>query len=211
MRYILGRAAASSSPSLGPALTEILSPASSANVGLICSDRMINLPTTLMGDLYHFLSSEIDTAATNFDANPASFTPASTSTSTSASTPNPYRFSHFIVLSRAYTLHQSSLDTDSGPSAKKKKKDSTAAAGGADSTTAGLMYFHTEDELFRNDAVAFGDYEFQNPRDEGAIDAKRAFSNEATRSRGHLMVMEADKFKESYLSVFREYMQSLEQ
>ena len=97
----------------------------------------------------------------------------------------PYAFTHYLVLSKAYSEVASSLPAAGQPPSKKKK------AGKADGET---FYFHPEDEVLHAHAVGHTVFDYDTPRDEGASDSKRAFQEVGIEPRGHLTLIEAAKF-----------------
>lgn len=98
----------------------------------------------------------------------------------------PYAFTHYLVLSKAYQEVESSLPASEQPPSKKKK----ATKGGEKET----FYFHPEDEVLQQHALGFGCFEFESPVDEGASDSKRAFQELGVKPMGHMVLIEADKF-----------------
>lgn len=98
----------------------------------------------------------------------------------------PYAFTHYLILSKAYMEVESSLPMADQPPSKKKK--ATKAE------TAETFYFHPEDEVLQKHAVAHGSFEYESPVDEGASDSKRAFQELGVKPMGHMLLIEADKF-----------------
>ena len=78
-------------------ISEILQPTSKAEVGLILTERLINIPPQLAPPMYKMLLEEISWAVEEKE---------------------PYTFSHFLVLSKTYVEVESTLDR---PEKKKKK------------------------------------------------------------------------------------------
>jgi protein BCP1 len=98
----------------------------------------------------------------------------------------PYAFTHYLVLSKCYSEIASALPSDEAPKAKKSKKADAAGE---------TFYFHPEDEVLHKFAVGYGSFEYDTPVDEGASDSKRAFQELGVRPKGHLVLVEADKFE----------------
>ncbi|KAL5116503.1 Mss4p nuclear export [Pleosporales sp. CAS-2024a] len=85
-----------------PALAPLLDPSSSAaQVGLILTERFINMPHEVVPPMYTMLLEEIQWALQESE---------------------PYAFTHYLVLSKCYSQIQSALTTDDAPRGKKAKK-----------------------------------------------------------------------------------------
>ncbi|KAH7395371.1 p21-C-terminal region-binding protein-domain-containing protein [Phaeosphaeria sp. MPI-PUGE-AT-0046c] len=154
-------------PSSIPSLPSLLDPSSgSAQIGLILTERFINMPHEIVPPMYTMLREEIDWALQEAE---------------------PYNFTHYLVLSKCYSEIASTLPTDEAPRGKKAKK----SGGEGDE----LFYFHPEDEVLHKYAQGWGSFEYETPVDEGASDAKRAFQELGVRPKGHLVLIEAGKFE----------------
>ncbi|KAF9739313.1 hypothetical protein PMIN06_000994 [Paraphaeosphaeria minitans] len=161
----------STTPSLAP-LNTLLTAPSTAQIGLILTERFINMPHEIVAPSYKMLQEEIQWALDEKE---------------------PYAFTHYLVLSKAYMEVESNLPAAEQPPAKKKK-----AAKSDDRET---FYFHPEDEVLHTHALGFGSFEFESPVDEGASDSKRAFQDMGVKPMGHLILIEADKFAEAVSAV----------
>ncbi|KAK0664748.1 Protein bcp1 [Lasiodiplodia hormozganensis] len=155
---------ASSSPSLAE-LPALLDPSSPAQVGLILTERFINMPSEIVPPMYTMLQEEIQWALDEKE---------------------PYQFSHYLIVSKTYLEVESKLDMEENRPNKKKRKDGSAGAE--------VFYFHPEDEVLHKHALAHSTYEYTKQGDEGASDAKRAFQDAGIKPMGHLMLIEASKF-----------------
>lgn len=134
-------------------------------VGLILTDRLINVPSEVVPPMYTMLLEEIEWALQEKE---------------------PYNFSHYLILSKTYTEIESKLDAEDDRPKKKKK-----AAGGAFQT----MYFHPEDEILQKHALCSGGFDYSTKRDEGHSDSKRAFQELGIKPQGHAILIEASEFK----------------
>ncbi|KAF3044931.1 Mss4p nuclear export [Didymella keratinophila] len=142
-----------------------LLPAAPAQIGLILTERFINMPHEIVPPMYTMLMEEIQWAVEEKE---------------------PYAFTHYLVLSKAYSEVASNLpEMGKQPPSKKKK------AGKNEDET---FYFHPEDEVLHKHAVGHTVFDYDTPRDEGASDSKRAFQEVGIEPRGHLTLIEADKF-----------------
>jgi protein BCP1 len=154
----------STSPALS-ALPSLLDPSSPAQVGLILTERFMNMPHETVPPMYTMLLEEIQWALEEKE---------------------PYAFTHYLVLSKTYKEIASNLPTADQPPSKKKK----AAKG--DETE--IFYFHPEDEVLQKHSVTWGSYNYETPADEGASDSKRAFQEMGVKPTGHLILIEGEKF-----------------
>ena len=160
--YLISHAA--SQPSLA-GLKDLLAPDSRAQVGLILTERFINMPHQIVPPMYTMLQEELAWALEEKE---------------------PYEFTHYLVVSKCYTLVESKLDAEDNPPAKKGKKAAAAAQE--------LLYFHPEDEVLQRHALGFATWDYEKVGEEGASDSKRAFQEEGVRPQGHAILIEAGRF-----------------
>jgi len=146
-------------------LQSLLSPSSSAQVGVILTERFINVPHQIVPPMYNMILEEIDWAVKDKE---------------------PYEFTHYLIISKTYTEVASQLDAEDDRPQKKKK------AGGAAPET---FYFHAEDEMLHKHAMAHCNFEYTKQGDEGASDAKRAFQEMGVKPQGHLILIDGKKFE----------------
>ncbi|OJD16373.1 hypothetical protein AJ78_03437 [Emergomyces pasteurianus Ep9510] len=156
----------SSSPELSP-LNSLLSQSTPPAIGLILTERLINIPAEVVPPMYTMLLEEIAWALEENE---------------------PYSFTHYLVLSRTYQEVKSKLDEEDDRPQKKKKK------GGAEENNE-IFYFHAEDEVLQKHALCCGGYQYTHQQEEGASDSKRAFYEYGVRPQGHLVLIEAAKFE----------------
>ncbi|EEH22421.1 hypothetical protein PABG_04632 [Paracoccidioides brasiliensis Pb03] len=161
----------SSSPQFSP-LHELLSQPTPPAIGLVLTERLINVPVEVVPPMYAMLLEEIAWALEENE---------------------PYNFSHYLVLSRTYEKIKSKLDEEDDRPQKKKKKD-------VDVKTE-TFYFHPEDEILKKHALCYGGYQYTHQQEEGASDSKRAFHEYGVRPGGHLILIEAAKFKEAVVDL----------
>ncbi|KAF2396517.1 hypothetical protein EJ06DRAFT_516018 [Trichodelitschia bisporula] len=162
-QYIASKAAAIPALSQLPSLLDTSSP---AQVGLILTERLINMPSEIIPPMYTMLLEEIEWALNDGE---------------------PYAFTHYLVLSKTYKEVESKLDAEDSRPSKKKRKDASPET----------FYFHPEDEILHKFAVGFSDYPYTHQRDEGSADSKRVFSDAGIEPQGHLILIEAGRFKEA--------------
>lgn len=157
-------------PSLST-LPDLLSPTSPSEVGLILTERFINMPSEIVTPMYTMLLEEITWALQESE---------------------PYNFTHYLILSKTYTEVESKLDAqENRPNKKGKKKEQQAMT----------FYFHPEDEALQRFGMGFGDFEHDRVAEEGASDAKRAFQEAGIRPMGHLILVEAKRFNDAVKGV----------
>jgi len=163
-RYLISRS--QSIPALAP-LASLLDPSSTSQVGLILTERFINMPTEIVPPMYTMLLEELQWALEEKE---------------------PYKFSHYLVLSKTYTEVASKLDAEETRPNKKKK---------AQDTEAETFFFHPEDEAMQKFATGWGNFEYEKQGAEGASDAKRTFQELGIKPQGHLMLIEGARFAEA--------------
>ena len=173
-KYLLGRAARESSSMKD--LSVLLDASSSGQVGLILTERLINMPHQIVPSMYKMLLEEIRWAN---DAK------------------EPYQFTHYLIISKTYTEVESKVDVEDDRPQKKTKKGGQGVAE--------TFYFHPEDEALHKHALAHVEFEYSKEGGEGASDAKRAFQEAGVKPQGHLILIEAGKF-EAAVKAVEEYL-----
>ncbi|KAJ5121434.1 Protein bcp1 [Penicillium bovifimosum] len=134
-------------------------------IGLILTERLINMPSEIVPPMYNMLQEEIAWAIEDKE---------------------PYTFSHYLVISKNYEEIESKLDQEESRPQKKKKKGGDKAE---------RFFFHPEDEVVERHAVCTGSYEYTHKSDDGHSDSKRAFQELGIRTKGSLILIEAAKFE----------------
>ncbi|KAJ5690107.1 hypothetical protein N7462_004499 [Penicillium macrosclerotiorum] len=162
IKYLQGKA--SSNPSLA-ALKELLSQNPTPPVGLILTERLINMPAQVIPPMYNMLLEEISWAIQDNE---------------------PYNFSHYLIVSKNYQEIESKLDLEESRPQKKKKKAGEASQ---------RFFFHPEDEVLERHALCSGSIEYTHKQDEGHSDSKRAFQELGIRTSGSLTLIEGAKFE----------------
>lgn len=167
-QYILSKA--NSKPELAP-LSELLSQPSIPAVGLIVTERLLNVPAEVVPPMYTMLLEEMEWAIQDGE---------------------PYNFTHYLILSKTYTEVTSKLDAEDDPPKKKKKGATTAFE---------TMYFHPEDEVLQRQAICYGGFDYSIKQDEGHADSKRAFQELGIKPQGHAILIAGDKLKDTVRNV----------
>ncbi|KAJ5312677.1 hypothetical protein PENANT_c007G08628 [Penicillium antarcticum] len=162
IKYLKTKTAAN--PSLSAA-NELLSQNPIPPIGLILTERLINMPSETVPPMYNMLQEEIAWAIEDKE---------------------PYSFSHYLILSKNYEEIESKLDQEESRPQKKKKKDGEKSE---------RFFFHPEDEILERHALCSGSVEYTHKFAEGHSDSKRAFQELGIRTNGSLMLIEGSKFE----------------
>ncbi|KAK3714973.1 Mss4p nuclear export [Vermiconidia calcicola] len=165
IQYLTSKTRGQQSSSLKD-LPKLLEPSSeAAQVGLILTERFINMPHQTVPSMYNMLLEEIRWANEEKES---------------------YQFTHYLIISKTYTEVESKLDAEDDRPQKKSKKVSGATE---------TFYFHPEDEVLQKHAVGSCSFEYSKQGEEGASDAKRAFQEMGIKPQGHLILIGAGKFE----------------
>ena len=140
-------------------------------IGLILTERLINVPSEVSPPMYTMLLEEIQWALEEKE---------------------PYSFSHYLILSKTYREVASKLDEEDDRPKKKTK---------ASGQPSEIFYFHPEDEVFNRHTTCNGSFEYSTKQDDGHSDSKRAFQELGIRPQGHMMLIEATKFEPAVKAV----------
>ncbi|RAH46408.1 protein-transporting protein BCP1 [Aspergillus brunneoviolaceus CBS 621.78] len=166
---------ASTNAALSP-LVPLLS--GSHKIGLLLTERLINMPAEVVPPMYTMLQQEIAHAVADNE---------------------PFDFSHYLLLSKTYEEVQSKLDMEESRPLKKGKK---SAAGKTD-----RFFFHPEDEVLEKHALCAGSFEYSRKQDDGHSDSKRAFQELGIRTKGSLILIERGRL-EGAVKAMAEYVGS---
>lgn len=160
----------SSTPSLS-VLAGLLSQDPIPPIGLILTERLINMPPEVVPPMYTMLLEEISWAIKDKE---------------------PYNFSHYLIVSKTYEEVESKLDMEETRPQKKKKK----SAGKTE-----RFYFHPEDEVLEKHALCHASVEYTHQHDDGHSDSKRAFQELGIKTGPSLILIEAAKFEAAVKAV----------
>lgn len=166
VEYLIGRAA--TNPVLSP-LERLLKTDDTAQVGLILTERLLNIPEAVVPPMYKMLLEEISWALEEKE---------------------PYNFTHYLILSKTYQVQEPKLDQETGSTHKKKKQKS----GANNKAVPSLFYFHPEDEILQRHAKLHGGFEYVTKQGEGQPDWKRTLQELGIRPQGHVILIEAENF-----------------
>ncbi|RPB18575.1 hypothetical protein L211DRAFT_859330 [Terfezia boudieri ATCC MYA-4762] len=172
-------------------LTRILNKKNGAEkggLGLILTERMVNMPVEVVPPMYKMLQEEVQWALDEKES---------------------YDFEAYLILSKTYTEVASQLDAEDGaeeeeeikPKAKKFKsrmrevprKKGTGIGKVKKEVGKGVFYFHPEDEVLHAEAIAYTDYNYTKVPEAGTADSKRTFSDFGIVPQGHMILFKKDK------------------
>ncbi|KAK0643660.1 p21-C-terminal region-binding protein-domain-containing protein [Cercophora newfieldiana] len=159
IEYLSDRAKASGAPALAEKVPEVLA-SDKAVVGLVLAERLLNMPAEVIPPMWSMMIDEIEAAVEDKE---------------------PYEFTYYLVVSRAYLEVASALD-------EQRKQKKARGEGGV------LQFFHPEDEEMGKFAAAKGTYAFVK-EDEAVADSKRAFQEMGVKPQGYMMLIEAGRFQ----------------
>lgn len=146
-------------------LEELVEQSTSARIGLILTERLVNIPSEVVPPMYKMLLEEISWAIEEKE---------------------PYSFTHYLILSKTYREISSALDTEDTPKSKKQKKADRKG-------TSEVFYFHPEDEVLQRHALCYGSYEYLV--EGAGSDSKRTFQELGIKPEGHMILIEAHHFE----------------
>ncbi|KAL9091847.1 MAG: hypothetical protein Q9159_001219 [Coniocarpon cinnabarinum] len=149
-------------------------------VGLVLSERLVNMPPAVAPALWRLLNEEI----------------------TSATADDPYYFTHFLVISKTYvevvsTLPSMDLDSDSDEDSSRKSKKARKGKDKRqkDGKDGDMLFFHPEDEVLLSFATAQGGFAYDN-EEMGSEDRTRAFAESGIRPKGLMYLIERQRLEE---------------
>ncbi|KAG5641507.1 hypothetical protein DXG03_005079 [Asterophora parasitica] len=173
----------SSSPDFHATLTQLFSQ-SDAHVGLVLSERLINMPVQVVPPMYNMLVKELQWAIDDAE---------------------PYTFTHYLFVSRTYHLspeEESALmnaapHSRARPTSKKKRTHAHAASDSTEGERSpdGVYPFHVEDDVIRAAASHTLDYAFTTPSPSTSADEPRPKDAFGLDTRGRVMLVPADGFQ----------------
>jgi len=175
INYIQGQSKRTASLSQ---LDAVLNQSGDTRVGLVLTERLINIPSEVVPPMYQMLLEEISWALEEKE---------------------PYNFTHFLVFSKTYKEVASTLDEEDHPKQKKQKK-------GGKKGSSETFYFHPEDEVLQRHALASSSFEYL--KEAGGSDAKRTFQELGIKPEGHMILIEAAKFEAAVKALREYFKQS---
>ena len=171
------RAQAKRNPALSK-LDDLVEDCTSSRVGLVLTERLVNIPSEVVPPMYQMLLEEISWANEEKE---------------------PYDFTHYLILSKVYREIASALDEEDTPKSKKQKKISGKGS-------SEVFHFHPEDEVLQRHASCCGSYEYLV--EGAGSDSKRAFQELGIKPEGHMILVEANKFEAAVKALQEYFSQS---
>ena len=168
MSYIRQKASRNSVPST---LLNQLAPESQSQVGLILTERFVNMPPQVAAPMYTMLLEEISWALQEKE---------------------PYNFSHYLIFSKIYEEVAPSVDDEQYGPQKKKRRGTTGNE---------TLYFHPEDEVLHRHAIGYCDFSYSRENENHSSDARRAFGDKGIKPKGHLIFLEGSQFSAAVSAV----------
>ncbi|KAG8527583.1 uncharacterized protein KY384_007736 [Bacidia gigantensis] len=154
-------------------IRELLQAPENAHVGLILTERLINVPAQVVPPMYKMLLEEITWALEEKE---------------------PYHFTHFLILSKTYREMTSVLEDDTDGKHKNKKLKRVDSAHSSE-----VFFFHPEDEAFQRHAATYSGFDYKSEGSQS--DSKRAFHDLGIKPQGHMILIEAEKFETALQAV----------
>lgn len=189
-------------------IRQICSPGSKDRVGIIFSERLINMPTELMPPMYKMLLEEMKNSASLTDTSKSTSDASSkkeekeekegeNDTKTDSIKEKPsgshsFDFDYIFIVSKTFQEEESQLDKEERISAKKSRRAPPGGRGG--SSKKQTFFFHPEDEVIHNHALYFHSYKYS--KEPQSSDSKRAFYDYGIFPQGHLILLDSKKMPE---------------
>lgn len=141
----------------------------SLKVGLIVSERMINMPVEIVPPMYKMLLEEMTKAE---DAQ------------------EKYEFDYFLVISKVYRMVSANIQDEEASKKSKKTKISTN-----EPVPVEMDYFHYEDMVLEENAKYFGTYDYTDSKQD--TDSRRVFTDYGIDPKLSLILIDKKKLAES--------------
>ena len=136
-------------------------------MGLILTERVLNVPSEVVPPMYKMLLEEITWALEEKE---------------------PYQFTHYLIFSKTYQEIASSLDEEETQRSKKQKKEMKRIP-------LETFHFHPEDGIFERHSVAHGSFTYV--KEVAESDSKRAFQETGIKPQGHMILVDAIQFNDA--------------
>lgn len=149
-----------SNTKLNMVLRQLMQPGAPSQLGFVVSERLINMPVEVMPPMYKMFVLELEAAQEKGNAE--------------------YSFDHFLVVLRVYQLVASTIDDEDEGGRKRKKTPATPQE---------QEYFHYEDMVLENNAVAHGVFDYDHQGDKILSDARRVFNDYGVVPKLSVMVL----------------------
>ena len=150
-------------------ITDTFKPSGPEHVGIVLSDRLINVPPEVAPPMYRMLQEEITWAIEEKE---------------------PYTFSHYLIVSKTYQDKGQDSSTDGDRSLQKRKKlEFSQKAQDA------IGDFHPEDQVLRKHAIAYADFPYQKEETTRDTGLGKAMQELGLKPQGHVILCKASDFE----------------
>ncbi|CAK9436835.1 uncharacterized protein LODBEIA_P13570 [Lodderomyces beijingensis] len=146
-----------------------------ARVGLIVSERLINMPVEVVPPMYKMLLDEMKNAE---NANER------------------YEFDYFLVISKVYQLVDAVEKEDDDEKARSKKRKTPAN----EPRAIEMDYFHLEDQILELNAVSKGVFDYDN-KDKQETDSRRVFTDYGIDPKLSIILLTKDNLAKAVLEM----------
>ncbi|KAI5961457.1 BCP1 [Candida pseudojiufengensis] len=162
-------------------LKKLLQPKDKKNsrVGLIISERLINMPIEVVPPMYRMLLEEMQKSE---DAN------------------EKYEFDYFLIISKVYQLVDA-IEKDDEDDDKNKKKRKTPKD---EPKIKELDYFHLEDQILEKNALYKGVFDYNN-KNKQETDSRRVFTEYGIDPKISIILISKDKLAVSVKEMAEEF------
>ncbi|KAF8435545.1 p21-C-terminal region-binding protein-domain-containing protein [Terfezia claveryi] len=143
--------------------------AEKGGLGLILTERMVNMPVEVVPPMYKMLQEEVQWALDEKES---------------------YDFEAYLILSKTYTEVASQLEAED--SAEEEEEIKPKAKKFKSRMRDEVFYFHPEDEVLHVEAIAYTDYNYTKVPEAGTADSKRTFSDFGIVPQGHMILFKKD-------------------
>ncbi|KAI3402948.2 BCP1 [Candida oxycetoniae] len=153
-----------------------------ARVGLIVSERLINMPVEVVPPMYKMLLEEMQNANKKDDAFAKS-----------------YDFDYFLIISKVYQLVDAVEKIDDEETSGKKRK---TMVGGPKQVE--MDYFHLEDPILEDNAVSKGIFDYNN-KNKQETDSRRVFTEYGIDPKLSIILIKKEKLEKSVKEMEKQF------
>lgn len=143
-------------------------------IGLLFTERLLNMPPQIFPNMLRITLQEIDSAAQKDSL---------------------YKFDYFLLISKVYNEVESLLDEDgTEKEIQQPKKKTKMVSVDLIHKLNSFLYFQPEDEVFEKHAEAVVDFKFSKPNQEA--DSKRTFQDYGIDASRRLLLVPSSKMQQ---------------
>ncbi|CAI5757175.1 unnamed protein product [Candida verbasci] len=152
-------------------LKKLFTKSNEKKIGLIISERLINMPVEVVPPMYNMLIEEMSKAKDSHEK---------------------YEFDYFLIISRVYKLVDAKETVEQDQNSKKKKK--------IEEKVVEMDYFHLEDEILEKLAKYHQVYDYDNENKQES-DSRRVFNDYGIEPKLSLILIDKDNLAKSVLEM----------